>query len=221
MHSRLVCLGGDNALNIQLSGWLERFGWVISRIGEPDLPPSDPDRPIALFVIDEATAPENKLRWVAHIRALEGGPGSTPILLAGGEGALLSKGMSALLPVPLDRDASLAIIANWCGPIADHGFRQLANPIYRLVRLAGRQAADGLLDRFADQLANALDYLDNPDPSSRIAHHIAGLAGMLGFEELSLIWRGIDSGDSIDLSVARARTSAAFAAIRGGKSPAS
>jgi len=199
-------------LQEQIDGWLGPHGWLCvgaTTMSELDIAEG---QLIALFLLDGAAGADDCAAQVQAIRALNGPASGTPILLAGVDGTVPS-GVSALLPVPLVRDSALATLEHWVGPLADHGFRDLANPYYRLMRLGGRTTADGLLSSFADQLRDALAWLDAPDPASPLPHQIAGLAGMVGFQSLSEHWRAIDIGDSADPEATRALTEAVIANI--------
>jgi hypothetical protein len=90
----------------------------------------------------------------------------------------------------------------------------MSNPHYRLMRLSGRDVADDLLCRFADQLESAMDYLDHPDRASPIPHQLSGLAGMIGYDALSRDWRAIDEGEAVDHKQVRFRMAKAIQQIR-------
>jgi hypothetical protein len=209
--SCLAVLGSAGFSVSQLATWLEPHGWRCIVAQDIDDPTIARTGSIALFLLD-GTDPSHAAQ-VKRIRAAQLPLGATPILLVSDVPAL-PEGVSAILAAQFERSATLATIEQWAGPLDDHGFRSLDNPAYRLVRLGGRAVADRLLDRFADQLTQALAWLDAPDSASGLPHQIAGLAGMVGFDRLSAQWRAIDAGESPDLNVARALTAEVITLIR-------
>lgn len=213
--SDLIILSANKALGDQLSDWVSPHGWRSTVL--PDASPiySLGEIVPALFIVDHDEGGGRWQRWVADIRDRTGPVAGTPILLMADAATPLAPGVSAILPVPLDRETALATIRCWAGPLDDHGFRDLANPHYRLVRLGGRTVADGLIARFIDHLDRALAWLDDPVPGSPVPHQVAGLAGMIGYDEISRIWRAIDAGDSFDAAALRARIDAAIDRMRG------
>ncbi|MBN8831780.1 MAG: hypothetical protein J0G94_14435 [Sphingomonadales bacterium] len=207
----LAMLGSAKSLQGQLKAWLEPHGWACIAADDVTDPAIAAEGMIALFLLDSADP-----SYAGHVLRIRAAPlplGATPILLVR-DAPAPPEGVSAIVPAPLDRASTLAVIEQWAGPLRDHGFRSPDNPAYRLVRLGGRAVADRLLARFAEQLTEALAWLDAPDPESRLPHQIAGVAGMIGFERLSAHWRAIDAGDAADPEAARAHTQAVIARIR-------
>lgn len=212
--SRLSVLGGDGRPATLLESWLSPHGWATAySVDTSGLDLITPPLP-ALIVIDGAASRATRTGWVTYIRALDGPAASTPILLVSTTPAEPEPGISAMLPAPLEREATLALIAQWCGPLDDHGFRSLDDPHYRLVRMGGRALADGLIGRFADQLEEALAYLDAPEADSPVPHQIAGAAGLMGYRDIGSVWRAIDAGERVDHDTVRRQTLAAIAEIR-------
>lgn len=207
---------GNKALKSLLDDWLSDHGWWSLSCADPaDIETVAGDAPPALIIIDEISTRPVWRDWVARLRTVDGPLAGTPILLVTADENMVGHGISAILPVPLAREATLAILENWAGALNDHDFRTLDNPHYRLVRLGGRDVANGLIARFADQLEQARAWLDTPELEPRLPHQIAGLAGMLGYADISESWRAIDGGDSFDSAAVRAQIDAVIARIQG------
>jgi len=206
---------GNKALKSLLDDWLPEHGWRGLSCADPAELEAMADAQPALIIIDERSTRPAWRDWVARLRTLDGPLASTPILLVAEDEGLVGHGISGVLPLPLVREAALAIIENWAGALDDHDFRTLDNPHYRLVRLGGRDVANGLIARFAEQLEQARAWLDMPEQEPRLPHQIAGLAGMLGYADISESWRAIDGGDSFDSAAVRAQIDAVIARIKG------
>ncbi|MET0361707.1 MAG: hypothetical protein ABW048_08160, partial [Sphingobium sp.] len=102
----------------------------------------------------------------------------------------------------------------WAGPLAEHDLRDLSSPHYRLIRLAGRDGAERLLRGFVQHVEAALTGLDGDEPVTTMAHQVAGLAGTLGYGELSALWSAVERGEAPDTGPARTATLAVLDALR-------
>lgn len=79
-----------------------------------------------------------------------------------------------------------------------------------IASLGGEVALDGLLRRFAAQLAAQIE---QPQWSADDAHRIVGLAGLLGFTQVEAAWRRIEGGEAPILPNQAAARDAALAAM--------
>ncbi len=207
-------ISDDKHLKILLNDWLSIHGWQVDAISQFDrFQIITGDEPV-MILLDSRIGAKNWTECVVRIRALDGPAAAVPIILLAAEEARSTAGLAGCLLLPLDREKTLAMIEQWCGPLDDHDFRSLSNPHYRLTRLSGRAIADDLLARFADQLDAAMDYLDHPDQGASIPHQIAGLAGMIGYDALGQKWRAIDDGDAVDHDVLRREMAETIQQIR-------
>lgn len=106
------------------------------------------------------------------------------------------QGVNARLCLPVEKASTLEMIEQWTGPLADHAFRVASNPRYRLVRLMGKMEAQNLLDMFVQSMEQGIAALQRGEDISRIAHNLAGVAGMLGYSELNTQWSAVSHGRS-------------------------
>ena len=92
---------------------------------------------------------------------------------------LVVRGMDGHVPKPCEPDVLVAAVARWRPDGVGGGAERLA-------AVFGREEMTGLIVRFRDQLATALDALD--DGGEVPAHRIAGGAGTLGVADVSASW---------------------------------
>lgn len=211
-----LSLGGAGFRCPQLAGLLQSSGWVIEEIDEVAgvrrCFQHCPDQPPALAWLDGRIDGDARHEWIAALRALPGLWGGTPLLLTGPGTGPLPPGVSGRIAATEDAAEVRRAIEEWTGPLSDAGLRASGDPLYRLTRLMGGSRARAILRRFADALAHAEVEAVNNTLSRDEAHRMAGLAGMLGFEEIGRAWQEVErkglreSARAIELGrVARAR----------------
>jgi len=205
-------------LHAAIDDWLAPLGWIAANAARPDAISGLQfgDRTPALVLLDGrmAAGEEKGARWIAAVRALSGLAAGTPILLMADGAAPMCAGVAGRIDLPLDPVAARPVLEQWAGPLADHGFRDVGNPHYRLIRLAGRAQADALVKGFAEHLEDALACAGRGDPLGGIAHRIAGLSGLVGFGELTPLWSLLDRDESADPASALHASRAVLEAIR-------
>lgn len=76
-------------------------------------------------------------------------------------------------------------------------------PGARLATIFGKAEIEALLDRLRGQLTEALSAIDRPGDRERIAHKLAGVAGTLGFPDVSRPWLAVSEGDETMIEEAR------------------
>lgn len=203
----MLILHADTALCVFFRQWLEPLGWTVDcRNLEDDFALTEGDQPPALILMDADIGADRRATFVTGLRALPGPVAGTPLLLIAAPGEPGQTGIAGRIATPLRQDEATVAIERWAGPVADHGFRDLSAPHYRMVRLAGRESADRLLRSFADQVEAALMQMDEGGDIRRAAHNIAGLAGTLGYGDLSRLWSGVERAGHGDADPAAART---------------
>lgn len=176
-HSELLIVTVDASFADDAETALVPLGWRCRREAEVA---SVMDRlsmasPAALLIDSDAPQAE---AVAAAIRELAPPLNGTPMLPVG-EGGPLEK--------PLSASALLDMLRQRAGPLEDHGLRAAPwSPRYRLIRLLGLDAADGMLRRLREALAEAVGETEPP------AHRLAGIAGMCGFADLSEAWSRVD-----------------------------
>lgn len=215
-NSLFLLLGGDAILRASVDDWLGRAGWTGATIDHQDDLVGTPVPALALLDGRRIDAPAEAARWIAAVRALPGVAAGTPVMLVADAHAPSCAGIAGRIDLPLDPATARPVVEQWCGPIADHGFRDAANPHYRLVRLAGRVQADALMRGFADHLANTIADAERGEPLGPAAHRIAGLAGLVGFGELTPLWSALDRDESADPAAALAASRTVLDTIRQG-----
>lgn len=107
-----------------------------------------------------------------------------------------SSGMDGHLAKPCSPDHLVATARSW---LPDGG----AAVRDRLAAVFGAAEFDSLLDGLADQLRDAVSRLDQEDGAAGRAHRIGGLAGTLGFKEVSDAWIALSEGDQSAREMAR------------------
>jgi CheY-like chemotaxis protein len=204
--SQVLVIGHDKALKMLLDDWLSVFGWTCVQWDMSQDFGKISHSAKALILLDGRMDARAWRNMVAHIRGSENVIAGAPIVLLCDTEIEPENGVSGCLTLPLSRERLMDTVAHWCGSLHDHAFRSLANPHYRLVRLSGQTVADELILSFADHLEEALTYLDERNPDPRVPHQIAGLAGMIGYDDLSRAWRALDAGETVDRNAIRLQT---------------
>lgn len=209
-HASVAFLLGTGAeATADIAQWLEPQGWCCIAIAAPEAIDAE-SLPAVAILGDGAPADA----WIAAIRALPGLAAGTPVLALGAPDRAVASGARGRIDWPLYPAQAQAVLEQWAGPIAGHGFRDPDSPLYRLVRLAGREQAESMVRRFADTLEDALALAARGEPIRPVAHRVAGLAGLVGFGELTPLWSTLDRPESADPAPVVAATEAVLARIR-------
>ncbi len=184
-----MLISSDAVLIERIRSWLDPWGWSC-----PQINPGSPIDPAiagsaALVLLDGRSESADLQALVQQARALPGKASSLPLFYHADQAGT---GANAWVPVPLEREAFLALVEEWAGSVEDTDFRRLNAPRYMLTRLAGRERAEAMLGRFVQSLIKALAAADgNGEPVS--AHHVAGLAGVMGYTDLGKAWADVDA----------------------------
>lgn len=197
--SELLIFTADPSLANGVEAALVPLGWHCSRADTLDaaLDRLAAGAPAAILIDGDAPGATD---LVAAIRELAPPLNGTPMLVIG-EGDLEK---------PLSETALLERLRYRTGPLEDHALRAAPwTPRYRLIRLLGLDAADAMLRRLRDALAEALGEEEPP------AHRLAGIAGMCGFADLAEAWSRVDRGEEGALPDARNASRDVIAEIDG------
>ncbi len=202
MISKLLLFSHDVSLEGRVSQMLAPFAWRCSRhdAPQPILDEAARIRPPAILV-DGAALRAGEV--VAAIRAQAPPLNGTPILALGLDHA---GGAGGPLTLPLHEEAFLKLLREWAGPLESRALRRAPwKPRYRLIRLLGLEAADAMLLRLRDVLAEAI--ADHAAGRPLSAHRLAGVAGLCGFSELAGAWSRTDRGEdgSLPQAIAASR----------------
>lgn len=157
---------------------------------------------IILIALDNSKADDENL--AATIRRADGAAGRVPIL-DWSAGATHSPDVDEIVPRPCAPEVLIAACERWRP-------ERLPDAFARLQGAFGDAEASGLLDRFRQQLLDALDALAMERPCD-LAHRVAGMAGMLGFTALGRQWLRLSEGESVDRISLRYATRRAVVAI--------
>lgn len=161
----------------------------------------------AAVLIDASTPRSGDV--IAAIRALAPPLNGTPILGLGVEHA---GGAGGVLTPPLEVEVFVRLLRRWAGPLENDALRQVPwSPRYRLIRLLGLEAADAMLLRLREALAQAVTDHAGDQPLS--AHRLAGVAGLCGYSELAQAWSRAERGEARALDEAIAASLTAIAGI--------
>lgn len=175
----------DDANRVFVANMLTRVGWDVVEAVDgddaiasavrvvPDLVVMDIDMPrldgwAATTVIRTAAPPLSSVPILAYT--------VTPFTTA----EIVARGMDGRLPKPCAPDELLAAIERW----RPSG---IGASVDRLAAVFGRDQMASLIIRFRDQLTEALAALDG-GAADVPAHRIAGVAGTLGFADVSASW---------------------------------
>jgi len=102
-------------------------------------------------------------------------------------GRIDSTGMDGLIIKPYTAEALIAAVEPWRPAGA-------GQTVARLATIFGEKEISGLLARFRQQLGEALAAPDTAGERRARAHQIAGLAGTLGFPDVSRAWLDVAGG---------------------------
>lgn len=201
--SILLVFGAGPALGPGVGTALEPLGWTCEQIEDVEAMQQRlmDLRPAAILLGQRA----GDTRAIASaIRQLPVPVNGTPILTAGAED-LQPLGPGRHVELPLDPASFRELLRRWAGPLDDHSSREEPWSFrYRLIRLVGLEAADGMLLRLKDSLVGAVTAGEG-EPVA--AHRLAGIAGLCGFAELGGLWSRVShgGGGSLDEAVGASR----------------
>ncbi len=111
-------------------------------------------------------------------------------------GRVNASGMDGLIVKPFTAAALISAVEPWRPSSASH-------PAARLATIFGEAEVASLIERFRQQLLEALSPPDADGRHRARAHEIAGVAGTLGFSEVSLTWLAVAEGDDSSWGAAR------------------
>lgn len=115
-------------------------------------------------------------------------------------------GMDGFIAKPFTADTLIAAAEPWRPDGGGH-------PAARLATIFGAAEIASLVDRFRQQLQDALSPPDPAGSHRPRAHQIAGVAGTLGFAEVSRTWLALAEGDDSCWAAARIAARKALAQI--------
>lgn len=193
-HSLLIYLGKSDNDSESIVRWLADYGWRSQHTTSVEQAVRAIQSPGArLAAVGSHISSDQLSELVGRVRAMTDFSGGTPIMhcCSGGDA---QGDANATLHVPLDKADTLAMIEQWTGPLADHAFRMATNPRYRLVRMMGQKDAQNLFDMFVQSMEQGIAALQRGEDVSRIAHNLAGMAGMLGYSDLNAQWSAVSQG---------------------------
>jgi CheY-like chemotaxis protein len=196
----------DEAVNRSLAcAVLRAAGWSVDGAADgPAALAALRDGAYALVLMDIQMPGMDGFDATQAIRASDGPGAAVPIVAftalrrAESIGRMWAVGMDGHIAKPFTPDSLVAAVEPW-RPAERH-------PVERLATLFGAAEIASLLGRFRDQLSEALVAADEADERRARAHKIAGIAGTLGFPEVSRTWLAVSEG--LDSSWEAARVAA-------------
>lgn len=115
-------------------------------------------------------------------------------------------GMDGFIAKPFTANELIAAVEGWRPETGRH-------PTARLASIFGAAEIASLIDRFRQQLQDALTPPDPTGAHRPRAHQIAGVAGTLGFADVSRTWLAVAEGDDSSWAAARIAARKALAQI--------
>ncbi len=170
------------------------------------------ERRYALVLMDIQMPDMDGFEAARAIRAGDGPAAAVPILAftalrrEDAIGRAEAAGMDGFIAKPFTAEALIAAAELWRPDNAAH-------PAARLASIFGAAEIASLIERFRLQLQEALV---SPDPAGSHrprAHQIAGVAGTLGFADVSRTWLAVAEGDDSSWEAARIAARKALAQI--------
>jgi CheY-like chemotaxis protein len=197
----------DEAVNRRLACTVLRAaGWTVDgAVDGPAALAALRDGAYALVLMDIQMPGMDGFDATQAIRASDGPAAAVPIVAftalrrAESIGRMWAVGMDGHVAKPFTPESLVAAVEPW-RPSVDH------HPAERLAALFGAAEIASLLGRFRDQLSEALVAADEEEERRARAHKIAGIAGTLGFPEVSRTWLAVSEG--LDSSWEAARVAA-------------
>lgn len=147
----------------------------------------------ALLLLDIQMPAPDGFAVARTVRASEDAISSIPILAfttlrgAEAEAKIRAAGMDGYIAKPCAPEALIASVRPWWPEMADPATEKLA-------ALFGAEELGSLIGGFREQLAEALDQINEAEGAPR-AHRIAGIAGTLGFSKVYEAWLALSEGD--------------------------
>lgn len=201
MHNPIVLVVDDEPTNRAfVRRALSSAGWSVIEAADGDEAVAAVNAALPNLVVMDINMPQRN-GWEATrlIRAAPPPHGMVPILaftsLGLTDDMVRTRGMDGWIPKPCPDDVLIQAAARW------RPDGQMAQA-ERLAVAFGADEIAALVRSFRDQLADAIDRLDGSDQSF-LAHRIAGVAGTLGFTEVSSSWLRLSEGDASALDEAR------------------
>ncbi len=160
------------------------------------------ERRYALLLMDIQMPGMDGFETARLIRAGNGPVAAIPILALtalpreDAIGRVGASGMDGFIAKPFTAEELIAATEPWRPDAAGH-------PAARLASVFGAAEIASLIDRFRQQIQDALT---PPEPTGSYrsrAHQIAGVAGTLGFADVSRTWLAVAEGDDASWGAAR------------------
>ena len=194
----LIILSENRTLLKSAQAMLSGMGWGCVAVGRiADLLLAVTEHCPAVILIDGGSP--DAAAAIGAVRELPTPARGTPIVTVGKALELLAA-VAGHLDLPLEPQALREMLEQWAGPIDDHALRAVPfSPRYRLIRLVGFAAAEGMLRRFEAELAAAVACAET-DPAQVPAHRLAGVAGLVGYEDLGALWAEAEKGGEKELA---------------------
>lgn len=192
---------------------LESAGWQVDEVENgPAAIRAVRDGRYALVLMDIQMPGMDGFEAARAIRAGHGATAAVPILAftalqrEDAIGRVEAVGMDGFIAKPFTADALIAAAEPWRPDMGGH-------PAARLASIFGTAEVASLIDRFRQQLQDALAPPDPTGSHRPRAHQIAGVAGTLGFAEVSRTWLAVADGDDSCWAAARIAARKALAQI--------
>lgn len=210
----IILVVDDELVNRSMAAaMLTEAGWRVDTAEDgPSALIAVTQRSYAVILMDIQMAGMNGFDTAMSIRAGNGVAAVVPILAftaltrSEAETRLQSSGMDGYIAKPFSASDLVAAVEPW---------RPLTAPYSaaRLAALFGEAEIDAMLGRFRQQLAEALTAPDSRAERRTRAHRVAGIAGTLGFPEVSATWLAVAEGEDSQWETARVAARRALTAL--------
>ena len=185
----------DEAVNRGIAvAMLTAAGWRVDEVADgPAAIRAVRDGHYALVLMDIQMADMDGFEATTEIRRSESASAAVPIVAFTAmqqeevAARLQAVGMDGLIIKPFTASTLIAAVEPW----RPDG---VSPPVRRLASIFGEAEVASLIERFREQLSEALAPADAARHRGR-AHQIAGIAGTLGFSEVSRTWLAVAEGD--------------------------
>lgn len=194
MRDPIVLVADDEAINRTfVRATLAAAGWTVLEEADGDEAVSAARTLLPNLIVMDINMPQaDGWKATAAIRAAGAPLNSVPILayttMTLGDDAVRAAGMDGRVPKPCTPEILAQAAARW------RPDGQLAKA-EQLAAIFGAAEIERLLRSFRGQLEEAIERLDDDDPS-QIAHRVGGAAGTLGFSDVSASWLRLSEGDA-------------------------